>query len=34
MFIGLANYFRDHVPNIAQMLKPLRDMILVQTCRS
>ena len=29
MFIGLANYFRDHVPNITEMLKPLRDMILV-----
>jgi hypothetical protein len=29
MFIGLANYFRDHVPDITEMLKPLRDMILV-----
>ncbi len=29
MFIGLANYFRDHVPNITEMLKPLGDMILV-----
>ena len=29
MFIGLANYFRDHVPTITEMLKPLRDMILV-----
>ena len=29
MFIGLANYFRDHVPNKTEMLKPLRDMILV-----
>ncbi len=29
MFIGLANYFRDHVPKITEMLKPLRDMILV-----
>ena len=29
MFIGLASYFRDHVPNITEMLKPLRDMILV-----
>ena len=29
MFIGLATYFRDHVPNITEMLKPLRDMILV-----
>ncbi len=29
MFIGLANSFRDHVPNITEMLKPLRDMILV-----
>ena len=24
MFIGLANNFRDHVPNITEMLKPLR----------
>jgi hypothetical protein len=29
MFIGLANYFRDHVPNITEMLKSLRDMISV-----
>ena len=29
MFIGLANYFRDHVPNITEMSKSLRDMILV-----
>ena len=29
MLIGLANYFRDHVPNITEKLKPLRDMILV-----
>ena len=28
-FIGLANYFWDHVPNITEMLKPLRDMSLV-----
>ena len=26
-FIGLANYFRDHVPNMTEMVKPLRDMI-------
>jgi len=26
MFIGLANYFRDHVPNMTEMMKPLRDM--------
>jgi hypothetical protein len=25
--IGLANYFRDHVPNMTEMVKPLRDMI-------
>ena len=29
MFIGLVNYFRDHVPNITEMLKPLNDMIFV-----
>ena len=29
MFIGFANYFRDQVSNITEMLKPLRDMILV-----
>ena len=29
MFIWLANDFRDHVPIITEMLKPLRDMILV-----
>ena len=26
-FIGLANNFRDHVPNMTEMVKPLRDMI-------
>jgi hypothetical protein len=26
-FIRLANYFRDHVPNMTEMVKPLRDMI-------
>jgi len=26
-FIGLANYFRDHVPNMTDMVKSLRDMI-------
>jgi hypothetical protein len=26
-FIGLANYFQDHVPNMTEMVKPLRDMI-------
>jgi hypothetical protein len=26
-FIGLANYFRDHVPYMTDMVKPLRDMI-------
>ena len=25
--IGLANYFRDHVPNRTEMVKPLRNMI-------
>jgi len=29
MFIGLANYFRDHVPNMIEMMKPPRDMITV-----
>jgi hypothetical protein len=29
MFKESANYFRDHVPNIQYMLKPLRDIILV-----
>jgi hypothetical protein len=28
-FIGPANYFRDHVPNLTEMVKPLRDMILL-----
>ena len=27
MFLGLANYFRDHVKNITELLSPLRDMI-------
>jgi cleavage and polyadenylation specificity factor subunit 1 len=26
-FIGLVNYFRDHVPNMTEMAKSLRDMI-------
>ena len=26
-FIGLANYFRDHVPHMTERCKPLRDMI-------
>ena len=26
-FISLANYFRDRVPNMTEMVKPLRDMI-------
>ena len=26
-FIGLANYFRDHVPSMTDMVKPLRDML-------
>jgi len=26
-FVGLASYFRDHVHNLATMLKPLQDMI-------
>jgi len=26
-FIGLANFFRDHVPHMTEMVKPLRDMI-------
>ena len=25
--IGLANYFRDHVPNMTEKVNPLRDMI-------
>ena len=29
MFIRLANFFRDHLPNVTEMLKPLRGMILV-----
>jgi hypothetical protein len=28
-FTRLANYFRDHVPNMTEMVKPLRDMILL-----
>jgi len=28
-FIGLANYFRDHVPNMTEMVKPLRGNILL-----
>lgn len=28
MFLGLANYFRDHVANITELLAPLRDMIV------
>ena len=28
-FIGLANYLRDHVPHVTEMVKPLRDMILL-----
>ena len=31
MFIGLANYFRDHVPNMTEMTKPLRDMFSPKT---
>jgi len=26
MFIGLVNYFRDHVPHMTELMKPLRDM--------
>ena len=26
-FIGLVNYLRDHVPNMTEMAKPLRNMI-------
>ena len=26
-FIGLANYFRDHVPNMTEMVQPLRALI-------
>ena len=26
-FIGLANYFRDHVPNMTEMVQPLRKLI-------
>jgi hypothetical protein len=25
-FIGLANYFRDHVPNMTEMVQPLRKL--------
>ncbi len=28
MFLGLANYFRDHVANITELLAPLREMIV------
>ena len=28
MFLGLANYYRDHVPHITELLAPLREMIL------
>ena len=27
-FIGLANYFRDHIPNHSSIIKPLQDLIL------
>ena len=26
-FIGLANYFRDHVPHMTEMVKSLREMV-------
>ena len=26
-FIGLASYFRDHVPNVTEMTQPLRKLI-------
>ena len=26
-FIGLANYFRDHVPNMTEMIQPLRKLM-------
>jgi len=26
-FIGLANYFRDHVPNMTEMVQPLRKLM-------
>ena len=26
-FIGLVNYFRDHVPQITEMCKPLRELV-------
>ena len=26
MFIGLVNYFRDHVPYMTELMKPLRNM--------
>ena len=29
-FIGLVNYFRDHVPKMAEMVKPLRALIDVK----
>ena len=28
MFLGLANYFRDHVSHITELLVPLREMIV------
>ena len=28
MFLGLANYFRDHVANITELLAPLRELIV------
>ena len=30
-FIGLANYFRDHVSGMTEMVKPLRDRIPLGT---
>ncbi len=32
-FIGLANYFRDHVPNMTEMVKPLLDIIPLGKCQ-
>ena len=29
-FIGLANYFRDHVPRMTEMVQPLRKLIPLQ----
>ena len=30
-FLGLVNYFRDHVPNHSDVVKPLNNLILSYT---